>query len=133
MKTSDIISQYGISASNDAIKPLGAGLINSTWRVDAGGLSYVLQRVNRKVFKAPQDIAYNLELLNQHAQKTEPDYLFIAPLRTDAGKTLVEAANEFYRLFPYVAESKTLTVVSNPDLAHEAAKQFGKFSQVFKD
>lgn len=135
MENAAIVEQYGIRTSNEAIKPLGAGLINSTWKIDieGHGPGYVLQRVNRKVFKSPQDIASNLDLLNNHAGRTEPGYLFIAPLRTKYGETLVEADGEFYRLFPYVPESKTLTVVSSPDLAYEAAKQFGKFSEVFRN
>lgn len=134
MTPADILLQYGIRVPNEKIKPLGEGLINSTWKVEADQhREYVLQRVNNKVFKEPRHIAHNLEQLKRYVAQTEPGYKFVAPLPTVGGASLVETDGEFYRLFPYVTGCRTFTAVSHVDHAYEAALQFGKFAQVFAE
>jgi Ser/Thr protein kinase RdoA (MazF antagonist) len=41
--------------------------------------------------------------------------------------------NDYYRLFPFVKDSLTYTTLENPELAFEAAKQFGKFTHLLSD
>lgn len=113
------------------VKTFGNGLINRTWKVYAPGGNYILQRINDNVFKQPKDIAYNIRLIADHLQKNHSDYFFIAPVLTNNNDDLVFCREEgWFRLMPFVENSRTFDVVQTPDEAYEAAKQFGRFTKL---
>ena len=51
------------------ISPLGNGLINDTFLVTTESSHFVLQRINRTVFPAPDQIMANLTMLNKHLEQ----------------------------------------------------------------
>ncbi|HNF44532.1 MAG TPA: aminoglycoside phosphotransferase family protein [Ferruginibacter sp.] len=125
-----VLQEYGFSETGIGIRSLGSGLINSTWQLESGEKRYVLQKINTKVFRSPEDIAANIRLLANYLREKDPGYLFIAPLHTTGGTELVRYGNDYYRLFPFVEGSHTIDVVEKPEQAFEAAKQFGRFSKL---
>ncbi|MES2378305.1 MAG: aminoglycoside phosphotransferase family protein [Bacteroidota bacterium] len=129
----NILSSFGINADDSAIVPFGSGLINGTWKVSVGDDAYILQRINTKIFKSPQAIANNLVSLQTYLVQTAPAYIFAAPRPTLNGDYLVIDDNQYYRLQPFIKNSHTVDVVSEPAQAFEAAKQFGKFSRLLND
>ena len=129
----NILAEFGLDPDNYHIQPFGSGLINRTYKVTANGEDHILQQVNGNVFKSPGDIAENLLLLQAHINKTQADYLFVAPIPTVSGEFLVRSASgEVFRLFPFVKGSQTINHVSSEKEAFEAAKQFGKFTRLLK-
>ncbi|MGZ3822668.1 MAG: phosphotransferase enzyme family protein, partial [Mucilaginibacter sp.] len=95
---------------------------------------YILQRINGNVFKFPGNIARNLALLQSYLKNTHPDYPFVAPLPSISGDFMVRSdEGEYYRLFPFIKDSKTIDVISDPKQAYEASRQFGRFTHVLKD
>lgn len=62
----EIVAGFELPPARGPIEPLGRGLINETFRVDAGGSGYVLQRINTRVFADPGKIMANLVRLGQH-------------------------------------------------------------------
>lgn len=126
----EIISKYRIG-TQVKIESFGTGLINHTWLVTDLERKYILQKINRNVFKEPGNISYNIELIQKHLESTHPGYFFVAPLKTVDGENIVhDFAGDFYRLFPFVENSRTYDVVQTPEQAFEAAKQFSLFTQV---
>lgn len=123
-----VLKQYTIT--DFSIEPLGNGLINSTWLIHSDYKKFVLQKINTTVFTTPENIAFNIDLLSTFLQKYHPTYLFIAPLKTTTGKTMVKEEDEYYRLFNIVPNSHTIDVVTTPQQAFEAAKQFALFSKL---
>jgi Ser/Thr protein kinase RdoA (MazF antagonist) len=126
----NIISAYGLDPAEYDIAAFGSGLINHTWKLSGMENAYILQRINKSVFKSPQAIADNLVLLEKHLKDTAPGYLFAAPLPTTDAQYLVEADNEFYRLSPFIKNSHTINAIEKPEQAYEAARQFGRFSRL---
>ena len=127
--------QYGISPETHTTKPFGDGLVNSTWvinKVDSNE-SYIFQKINNQVFKNPEHIAYNIQLLDDHLKKTHPDYLFTTPLKTIVGDDMVRSDQGYYRLFNFVQDSCTLSVLENADQAYEAAMQFARFTKSLQE
>ncbi|HWJ90725.1 MAG TPA: aminoglycoside phosphotransferase family protein [Flavisolibacter sp.] len=125
----EILSQYGLSAHS--VEPFGTGLINRTWLVKSNGDNFILQKINTDVFTRPEYISENIELVNAYLRTKHPDYFFVAPVRNKEGRTMTGNAEKgFYRVFPFVKNSRTHDVVRNPDQAFEASKQFGLFSQL---
>ncbi len=116
------------------LTPFGKGLINTTWKVSSGNREFILQRINRDVFKDPEKIAENISRIARYLRNKFPGYLFVSPVSTLDGKTLVKtAAGDYYRLFPFVSGSHTLDVVENKEQAYEAARQFGLFTRLLAD
>jgi hypothetical protein len=130
---SDILTAYSLDPAIYKVDKLDTGLINYTWKVTGTDEAFILQKINSDVFKSPEDIADNLELLNRFIKKSVPDYLFVAPLLAESGKTFIKTeGGEYLRLFPYVKNSHTINTVSTADEAYEAARQFGMFTRLFE-
>ena len=128
-----VLEDFGLLSDTISLSPVSEGLINNTWKVDINGQSYILQRVNNNVFKNPEDIASNLELISSWLKKNKTKYFFTEPLQSLSGKTLMHYEGEgYFRAFPFVNNSHTYAVVKTADQAYEAAKQFGRFTAVLK-
>lgn len=126
----NILQSFGLNNHNYIIKAFGSGLINSTWDISGPGGRYILQCINKNVFKNPNDIADNLSALESYLAKTAPGYLFPAPLAAADGKFLVEDGDNYYRLLPFIENSHTVDFITEDKQAYEAAKQFGRFSKL---
>jgi Ser/Thr protein kinase RdoA (MazF antagonist) len=129
-----ILQQYGSQFQNDSLEVISGGLINQTWKVSAKGENFILQRINDNVFKEPQKIATNIRFLADHLTAIESDYFLVSAIKTESGEELAyEAGQGYFRLTPFVKNSKTIQVVETPEQAYEAALQFGRFSSSFSD
>lgn len=126
----NVLRNYGFLLNDSVIRPLGNGLINSTWLIETAGKKFVLQKINQHVFKNPQDIAININLVGSYLKTTHPDYLFTAAVKTTNGDELVIDDGAYYRLFDFVKNSHTIDAVKTPDQAFEASRQFAKFSKM---
>lgn len=125
-----VLQQYGIEKSGCDIMPLTNGLINTTWMVNVKGKKYILQKINHAVFKQPADIAFNVRCIGNYLQQHYPDYLFTTHVQTVNGEDLVIDDENYFRLFSFIENSHTITVVEKPEQAFEAAKQFGRFTNL---
>lgn len=128
-----ILKEFGIDAKA-VVKPFGSGLINNTWLISENGKEFVLQRINCKVFKQPFDIASNIRSIAGYLQIQHPDYLFISPRKTITGDEMIFIENEgYFRVLPFVKNSYTIDIVNTPAQAYEAARQFGRFTNLLSD
>lgn len=126
-----VLAAYGLNETNCTIRAFGTGLINHTWKIEAGDTDYILQQINQDVFRRPDWIAANTEAIAEYLNQHSPDYLFIRPLPTLDGRNLVhDQAKGYFRLCPFVPGSHTCDVVQSTHLAFEAARQFGKFTRL---
>jgi Ser/Thr protein kinase RdoA (MazF antagonist) len=126
-----ILREYGFNENDCEIQKYGSGLINHTWMMMKGEEKYILQKVNDTVIKQPQDVADNIEFIDDYLRHTHADYFFISPRKTLTGKTLLHLEKDgYYRMFPFVKGSRSFDVVETPDQAYEAAKQFGRFTRL---
>lgn len=125
----DLLYKYGFDAANVEAVAFGNGLINHTWKVTAGNQKYILQRVNDSVFKNPEWIADNITLIGKYLDEHSPDYYFVKPVAAIDGETLLKNENGYFRLFPFVEGSHSITTVETPEQAYEAARKFGEFTR----
>lgn len=113
-------------------QPLGNGLINRTYLLDAGATlpRFVAQQINVAVFKRPQDIDTNLRVIAAAHRRHFPDALFVGPLANRLGDTLFHHApsDAWVRVLPHIENSVTHDTVPSPNAAYEAACQFGLFA-----
>src|SRR5579862_3086016 len=128
---SSVIRAYLPEIEQYSLRPIGSGLIHHTWKVEGpDGKEYVLQEVNTAVFSDPAAIAENLDKIGRYLAREAPDYLFPLPVRTAEGAVFYrDEVGKYYRMFPFVSASKTYDVVSSPEQAFEASRQFGQFTR----
>ena len=134
---------------------LGNGLINETWLLKCapattsiadpnlclacGMKKFVLQRVNKAVFREPLQIDENIRVIVKFSQSIARNhkndkYKAMIPELVEVmdGITCVrrdEGPDEmFFRVFAFVDGSHSYTSVSDPCIAFEAARMFGLFT-----
>jgi Ser/Thr protein kinase RdoA (MazF antagonist) len=128
-----VLPLYGIS-NTAAIQSFGSGLIHNTWKINDQTGEYILQRINHEVFKKPSFIADNITGIASWLEKNHPEYFFVAPLKTKNNESIVHISDEgYFRLFPFVKDSRTHDIAQTPQEAFEAAKQFGSFTRVLNN
>jgi Ser/Thr protein kinase RdoA (MazF antagonist) len=128
-----ILTHFALDADQYTVQPFGSGLINHTWKVSSPNdpNAYILQKINSAIFKHPHDIALNMATLGSYLQRQYPDYLFAGALPTTTGDYLyLDEQHQYYRLFPFVAQSHSIDRVLTPDQAFEAARQFARFTHL---
>ncbi len=126
-----LLPLYGIDESDYSVMPFGNGLINHTWKIISGGKEFLLQKINQQVFKRPEDIMDNCSQLSDYFKTNYPDYLFVAPLVNFKHQNYVlDEEDNYYRLFPFIKNSYSCDSVTTPAQAYEAARQFGRFTNL---
>lgn len=65
------LTAWSLCARSAAVVPLGRGNINDTWRIDTNERRVVLQRINGRVFSAPERVVDNLRTIAAHIAKRE--------------------------------------------------------------
>ena len=126
-----VLPAYGLEENLLKVESFGSGLINNTWKVTTSDHEYILQRVNNAVFKEPADIANNISLIGSWLREKHPEYNFVSPVVSNKGDEMIYQEGEgYYRMFPFVPGSQSRDVVESPELAYEAAIQFGRFTRL---
>lgn len=70
-------------------------------------------------------------MTGDYLSKNHPAYLFVTTTKTLGELDIIlEPAEGYFRLFPFVNGSHTIDVVSSASQAFEAAKQFGLFTKL---
>ena len=128
----DIAARFAIAHPLGAIEPLGRGLINDTFCLDAGGQRYVLQRINGAVFPAPERIMDNLRVLGVHlAELTGTDLRLPSLIATrEGGDFLRDADGAIWRLMEFISDAVTLTRIENDTQACEVGALLGRFHRL---
>ncbi|MGA2570814.1 MAG: aminoglycoside phosphotransferase family protein [Terracidiphilus sp.] len=121
------------------IAPHGNGHINDTFLVTcrAAGTAarYILQNINRNVFRDPVAVMRNIERVTAHlAAQTEkePDRerraLRLIPAR-DGNNWHVDATGETWRAYLHIENAHSCDAASTAGEAFQAARAFGRFQQ----
>lgn len=136
-----VADQFALAGPLSTIAPLGSGLVNDTYLVEAGGQRYVLQRLNTAVFQQPELVMRNLQVLNRHVRRR----LRQPPLpgrRWELPQLVPSRAAEpwhhcpqggFWRMLTYVADAHCVEVIADRRQAHELGWGLGMFHQLISD
>lgn len=125
--------------------PYGSGHINDTYtvRYDSDGrrVRYILQRVNRGVFKDVPAVMENVDRVTRHLRASMersavPDRsrraMNLLPTR-DGGIYHVDAAGEHWRAYEFVEGATSFDVLTSHEQAYEVARAFGAFQKMLAD
>jgi len=125
------------------VREYGAGNINDTYLITtAAGRRFVLQRINRRVFKHPEWIMSNIRVYSEHVAArltVEGDTLDrrwetpqIVP--ADDGRDYVlDTEGGFWRALTFIEGARTYAKIQDPHHAHEVGYALGRFHHLISD
>ena len=136
MSPEEICQHFNIPEYCRIINPLGKGLINDTYIVEPlpsiGGDRFVLQRINKIVFREPEKVMRNLIRINDHLKKKSSAYQELI-LTKDSTYSYEDNKGDYWRITRYVENTVTLYKAHSPEIAYEAAKTYGAFLGNLRD
>ena len=140
----EIVSRFAITGTVAEIAPLGAGLINDTFRVvtaEEDAPNYVLQRVNHNVFPDVDMVMRNIKAVTSHIRqkleaKGESDIdrkvLTFVPSKEDAEKIYAVVDGNYWRIMVFIPNAITKQAV-DPESSRDAGRAFGNFQAMLAD
>jgi Ser/Thr protein kinase RdoA (MazF antagonist) len=123
---------FPVCGSVQALSPLGQGLINRTYAVQAEAGDFVLQRINTSVFSHPDLIMANLARLQQAVARAGERLAPRLPkfFPTVSGDLLFrDAEGGAWRLLERIAAANPLTEIRECSQAAEIGRVLGVFHQ----
>jgi len=141
----DVVGRFCISGSLVHAEPFGHGHINDTYAVsfsqaDGSTYQYILQRINRFVFKDPVALMENIEQVTRHlrakiqAVSGNPQRETLNLVKTLAGSYYTQdSAGEFWRAFLLIEGARTYEKIETQQQTYQAAWAFGNFQRQLAD
>ncbi len=116
------------------------GNVNKTYRVNfsrngASGAevkSYILQNLNLYVFKQPQQVMHNIDIVTEHIRRNHPDEINLHFYHTVTGENYYIDETGFWRMLNYI-DSVTYNVCDDLHVLYSAGKAFGSFQNMLGD
>ncbi|MDO5570811.1 MAG: aminoglycoside phosphotransferase family protein [Bacteroidales bacterium] len=138
----EIVSHFNIEGTVKEISPLGAGLINDTYKVltnEKETDDYVLQRINHIIFQDVELMQNNIQRVTDQIRKKlkergETDIkrktLTIIPAKD--GKLYYFDGSSYWRITILIKNSKSYEAVT-PEFSYYTGKAFGDFQNMLVD
>lgn len=135
MQIIDIAKEFLSCDQPTDIKELGNGHINATYLITGQSKQrYVLQQINKNVFKKPRELMYNIMVFGDFVKtKTDDPRAFLNFLKTKEEKTyFLDEKGNFWRMYVFVENS---VCVERPTLSEfrECGRAFGEFLKYLAD
>lgn len=137
-----IVSHFELKGTIHEIKPLGAGLINDTYKVttqESEAPDYVLQRINHIIFQNVEMLQSNIHSVTCHIRKkleekgeNDIDRKVLHFLSADSGKTFWFDGECYWRMMTFIPNAQTYETV-NPEFSYYAGVAFGNFQAMLAD
>jgi Ser/Thr protein kinase RdoA (MazF antagonist) len=129
-----IANLFQITSSVSEIKPWGNGHINDTYRVDTEtDDSYILQRINTKVFKQSEELMQNVSMVTRHLQDRGYHELVAHLIPTKSGEFWINNEFGIWRMYPFIQGRLSLDVARSADDCLKAGQAFGSFLYALQD
>lgn len=144
LQLKEIVSHFAIKGQVAEIKPLGAGLINDTFKVfslEKGMPDYVLQHINNKVFQDVDLLMDNIVAVTQHLHKKlqqqglddiDRKVLTFIPCKDSEKYYFCDSNGNYWRIMIYINDCVTKTEV-NAETSYEVGVAFGSFQANLAD
>lgn len=119
-----------------SVLPLDGGLINNSYQVTFKKQheSFLLQRINHSVFKKPENIQLNYQLLWKHLKRSDINFYIPEPKYFPGEVDLYWDKNyNYWRVFEFIEDGKMVGIAENPEQARTTAKTFAEFTLAFHD
>lgn len=135
METScqEALTAFTSTPGDFTVEPVSGGLINHTCKITnhRTGLTFLLQRFNHQVFREPAKIQENYQLIAAHIAKENQGFFIPVAHYFDGMQSLFcDSEKQYWRLFSFVENSKTLSNTADPVQAATVAETFARLTAV---
>ena len=132
-----VIEEFGYTPKDCHVTPLGNGLINTTYLVKTNNESFVLQHLNKHVFKSPEQVTNNADYISQHlkAKRSKNQYA-LQPIwqhQTKSKQNHVNINGEYWRSLHCIENCYTIETIENNEQAKLVANAFAQFTSALTD
>ena len=129
------INYFHVEGTPVECKVFGHGHINYTYKITTDtGHEYILQRINKNVFKDPESLMENVSAVSEFLRKRVDDprsALHFIP--ADGGKFYhKDSRGEYWRVYEFVG-GFCLEAAETPEDFYESAIAFGNFQEMLRD
>ena len=133
----DVAHHFQFHGEVSSFAPHGNGHINDTFLVtctNAASARYILQHINRNVFRNPAAVMENIERVTAHlaaqtSSKRDARHALQLIPTCDGGNWHVDAAGETWRAYGFIENARTYETATSAAQAFQAAQAFGRFQQ----
>jgi len=134
----------GPGESIAAVKPHGRGIIHDTYlvKLSRGDDPFILQRINTQVFKNPESIMHNLQMVARHIQNREipseseifTDWQMVKIIPAKGGRNFfVDPEGGFWRALGFIRGASPLESIGGTNDALEVGRALGAFHWLLND
>lgn len=135
----NIVSQFAIEGTVSEVKPLGNGLINTTYKVTTDGPAYVLQHINNAIFPDVDMLMNNIVSVTDHLRKKyeaagEADHSrkVLRFIPAHDGKYYHFDGERYWRVMYFIPDTVSQTAVT-PESSYIVGETFGRFQAMLAD
>ncbi len=139
---SSILSHFALEGKVAEIKPLGAGLINDSYKVTTTppeAPDYVLQRINHTIFTNVDMLQNNFYQVTTHIRhkleargETDIDRKVLTLIPTKDHKLYYFDGESYWRVLIFIHNAKSYDAVT-PEYSYYAGQAFGDFQAMLSD
>ena len=137
----NVVYAFSVEGKVKEYVPFGNGHINDTRLVTMeNGVQYVLQRINKNVFKRPDLLMENYVGVTTFIRKKieaaggDPLREVLNAIPAKDGKPYtIDEEGQYWRLLVYVTDSMSYDKVERPEQFYESAVSFGDFQYMLRD
>ncbi len=127
-----ILQHFSVAQRAYSLETINNGYINDTYLVlDDDRPQFILQRINRNVFKDIEGLMGNIAIALAKLDNTS--YTKITLIKTTADKTHYEDTSGYWRLMTYIDQTTAHNNTTDPKVAFEAGRIIGRFHQLLED
>lgn len=137
-----IVAQFNINGEVEEIKPLGNGLINTTYKVKTAADNtpdYVLQHINNAIFPDVEMLMNNIIAVTSHIRKkleaantTDINRKVLTFVPAKDGKYFYFDGEKYWRIMEFIPDAVTKSAVT-PESSYEVGRTFGNFQATLAD
>ena len=132
LKPHHTASLFDLPGPVESVAPHPVGHINDSFVVASGGRRFLLQRINTNIFKQPAAVMANIARVTAHLRAKGVRSLTLVPTR-DGEALLDQGPAGCWRMYDFIAGTRSFDVADSPDRAREAARAFGEFQRALAD
>lgn len=140
----DFIRKFKFEGDFVSASIYGTGHIHDTYalvfQLDGDTRRYILQHINQHVFKDPEAVQRNIQLVTAHLRRKiiaaggDPQRETLNLILTQDGSSFYRTDDgEYWRCFVFIEGARTYDCVENMDHVYNTAKAFGNFQNMLSD
>jgi len=142
---SAVAGNFQIGGEFNNVVPYGQGHINDTYLVNVqktGGIScrYILQRINRTVFKKPEEVMHNIEQVTKYIRRkitvdgSDPSRKTLTIIPALGGTSFYKSdVGDYWRVYLFIDGARTYQTALGHHHYYSCGRLFGEFLSNIKD